>query len=71
MNFNDKLSIEVFKCFVMCSSYPLYFKQDIIREIDKLSLMNDSMRPYDYYKNSIWYILKEIFVRTGIIPIYY
>ncbi|MBR6071688.1 MAG: hypothetical protein IKP77_02500 [Acholeplasmatales bacterium] len=71
MNFNDKFSIEVFKCFVMCLNYPFYIKQDIIREIDKLSLINDSMRQNDYYRNFIWYSVKELFIRAGIIPGYY
>ena len=71
MDYNDKLFIETIKYLVMSSNYPFYYKQNIISEIDYLSFVKDIMNPNDYYRNILWYGVKELLVRTGIIPNYY
>ena len=55
----------------MSSNYPFYVKQDDIRKIDYLCYIKDTMNPNDYYRNFIWYSVKDLFVRAGIIPSYY
>ena len=71
MNFNDKIFAELIKFLVMSSNYPFYVKQDDIRKIDYLCYIKDTMNPNDYYRNFIWYSVKDLFVRSGIIPSYY
>ena len=69
MNFKDKLIIESVKQLIISSNYPLYYKQSIIREIDFLTFIKDILNPNDYYNSFIWYYMKEIFRRMGIMTV--
>lgn len=71
MDYNDKIFIETIKYLVMSSNYPFYCKQNIICEIDNYVFAKDFMDTNNYYRNFIWYIVKELLVRAGIIPFYH